>query len=74
LNCATFTEEFAIRGTHSTFTIAGVSCSIESFVVSESSVFKNICFEKRTYHNSLQCCAQGYHRIPKIYTLSKILK
>jgi len=37
---AIFTEEFAIRGTHSRFAIDGVSCSSDSFVVVESSVLR----------------------------------
>jgi len=50
---AIFTEEFAIRGTHSTFAIGGVSCSADSFVVAESSVLRiNICSEKPAHRKS----------------------
>jgi len=38
---AIFTEEFAIRGTHSTYPKGGVSYSKDSFVVNQTLVFKS---------------------------------
>jgi len=50
---AIFTEEFAIRGTHSTLAIGGGSCSSDSFVVTGSSVLRmNFCTEKPAHRQS----------------------
>ena len=40
LSCATFTEELAIRGTHSSYAKSGFSCFKDTFVQAESSVFR----------------------------------
>lgn len=48
------------RTANSTFAIGGVSCSADSFVVTESSVLHiNICAEKPAHRKSAKRSAQG---------------
>lgn len=51
---------------NSTFAIGGVSCSADSFVVTESSVLRiNICGEKPAHRKSAKRCQTVWRNEPK---------
>jgi hypothetical protein len=52
---------------NSTFAIGGVSCSVDSFVVTESLVLRiNICAEKPAHRKSAKRCASVWRNGPEI--------
>jgi hypothetical protein len=59
LKASNLTTDDRTPAGNSTFAIGGVSCSADSFVVAESSVFRiNICAEKPAHRKSANRCAQ----------------
>ena len=61
------------RAAHnSTFAIGGVSCSVDSFMVTGSSVLRmNICIEKPAHRKSANRYRQAYNDSAKIKQMRK---